>query len=112
VALTGTSTPGSTQEATPETAPLSTSHSASPELLGVDHAMKAQPASWSAATAPLLPTQPSFEPERPLSRPHSNTFSKKPAKRQTTIDPAKGEIEVEIDGEMRAVRSQIQLYAQ
>jgi hypothetical protein len=113
VALTGTSTPESTQGAAPESAPP---RSASPELMGIDHATKAQSASWSAATAPPQTTQSPAEPERsPAShqpRPHSGAFSKKSAKRQTTVDPAKGEIEVEIDGEMRAVRSQIQLYAQ
>ncbi|QRV97947.1 carbohydrate esterase family 10 protein [Ceratobasidium sp. AG-Ba] len=47
-----------------------------------------------------------------LPRTNSSTFSKKSGKRQSTVDPSKGEIALEIDGQVKVVKSQIQLYAQ
>ncbi|KAG8726661.1 hypothetical protein FRC11_014744, partial [Ceratobasidium sp. 423] len=50
-----------------------------------------------------LPPSPTTDPEpSPHPRP----------KRQATVDPSKGPIEIEIDGEIKTVRSQIQFYAQ
>ncbi|KAG8679507.1 hypothetical protein FRC08_016942, partial [Ceratobasidium sp. 394] len=75
-----------------------------------NHTTKSHP---STATSSPHPAHLSIDPDRP-NEPHSRstTPSKKPAKRQTTVDPAKGEIALEIDGEIKVVRSQIQLYAQ
>ncbi|KAG9127908.1 hypothetical protein FRC07_007754 [Ceratobasidium sp. 392] len=77
----------------------------SAEPAGINHSKKSLPS--TTASSPH-PTQASIGPEHPTDQPRPH----KPPKRQTTVDPAKGEIALEIDGEIKVVRSQIQLYAQ
>ncbi|KAJ1305863.1 hypothetical protein OPQ81_010586 [Rhizoctonia solani] len=64
--------------------------------------MTAEPMAAAPEEVPLPPS-PTMGPE-PI--PHA-----KP-KRQATVDPSKGPIEIEIDGQIKTVRSQIQFYAQ
>ncbi|CAE6468262.1 unnamed protein product [Rhizoctonia solani] len=63
--------------------------------------MTAEPASAEPEEIPLPPSPMSPDPPR-----------LKVPKRQATVDPSKGPIEIEIDGQMKTVRSQIQFYAQ
>ncbi|KAH7329803.1 hypothetical protein B0J17DRAFT_679742 [Rhizoctonia solani] len=63
--------------------------------------MTAEPASAEPEEIPLPPSPTTPEPTR-LNVP----------KRQPTVDPSKGPIEIEIDGQMKTVKSQIQFYAQ
>ncbi|CAE7140127.1 unnamed protein product [Rhizoctonia solani] len=68
---------------------------------------------WDKPELPDMTTEPE---EIPL--PPSPTASQAPLprpkdlKRQATVDPSKGPIEIEINGEMKTVKSQIQFYAQ
>lgn len=85
----------------PENVPLPLSRATSPDLVA---------ANTKAPVEPAIPPQP--EPERkPRSR-AASVSSKKAPKRRTTVDPSQGAIELEIDGQMKTIRSQIQFYAQ
>ncbi|CAE6373167.1 unnamed protein product [Rhizoctonia solani] len=65
--------------------------------------MTAEPASALPEEIPL-PVSRATTPDPP--------HREKVPKRQPTVDPSKGPIEIEIDGQMRTVKSQIQFYAQ
>ncbi|CAE6346975.1 unnamed protein product [Rhizoctonia solani] len=64
--------------------------------------MTAEPASATPEEIPLPPSR-ATTPEPPRG---------KAPKRKATVDPSKGPIEIEIDGQTKTVRSQIQFYAQ
>ncbi|KAG8768394.1 hypothetical protein FRC12_005594 [Ceratobasidium sp. 428] len=80
----------------------------SAEPVNINDSQKSLPTS---ATSSPHPAHLSIDPEHPAEQPRHRS-SKKSAKRQTTVNPAKGEIALEIDGETKVVKSQIQLYAQ
>ncbi|CAE6426311.1 unnamed protein product, partial [Rhizoctonia solani] len=98
---TGTGARGNSMLAPPSGATL-TPTLGKPEVSNMIE-QTAEPASSAPEEIPLPPSR--------ATTPEPPRHSKAP-KRKATVDPSKGPIEIEIDGQMRTVRSQIQFYAQ